>query len=101
MGVKDCLRAADDASKLPLHGAALSTARAIRSNAGAGMGPARRHPAAHGAQSSPGVRFYGTRCVERRAGQGQLRRVISGSKAAFYAHALCSDCVAVELQLAC
>ena len=41
MGVKGCLRAADDASKLPRHGAALRTAHAIESNAGAGTGPVR------------------------------------------------------------
>ena len=41
MGLKDCIRASDDASKLPLHGAALRTARAIGSNAGAGTGPVR------------------------------------------------------------
>jgi len=41
MGVKGCLRAADDASKLPLRGAALRTAHAIESNAGAGTGPVR------------------------------------------------------------
>ena len=41
MGVKGCLRAAEDASKLPLRGAALRTAHAIESNAGAGTGPVR------------------------------------------------------------
>ena len=41
MGVKGCLRAADVASKLPLLGAALRTAHAIESNAGAGTGPVR------------------------------------------------------------
>ena len=41
MGLKGCLRAPDDASKLPLFGAALRTARAIGSNAGAGSGPVR------------------------------------------------------------
>ena len=41
MGLKGCIRSSDDASKLPLHGAALRTARAIGSNAGAGTGPVR------------------------------------------------------------
>ena len=41
MGVKGCLRGADDASQLPLSGAALCTARAIESNAGARKGPVR------------------------------------------------------------
>ena len=41
MCLKGCIRASDDALKLPLHGAALCTARAIEFNAGAGTGPVR------------------------------------------------------------
>ena len=54
MGSKGCLRAADDASKLPLSGAALSTARAIRSNAGAGMGPVRGGMSSRGKKEALG-----------------------------------------------
>ena len=54
MGSKGCLRAADDASKLPLSGAALSTALAIRSNAGAGMGPVRGGMSSRGKKEALG-----------------------------------------------